>query len=515
MWDFKNTSWQSDDKTQSFKLKRLNDKEYTAKPFAPLGMLIGAMRHKTVSADIPCTASDFPSEFSFCPFCKEPLFSQESKSSSPWLPPYGNNTGLKITSKQLGPNSLFASSGKSVTLPSMNGRFSFCSAFMGAAQRLLIALHRDSGRISIYQPDIGHKWRDIDGKLGGDDLPQWSWSLATDEIESGLAIPTSAGPVWVTVDWASEMMYVDRGVGRSVGGIARLGKLLLAPVMRGNDFFILYRKDDDANWSECKTNFNLSAVASQLSCSDGQQAFLGIPVIDETRMIAYWPCRGGYVKVVDAKPCDLAWDFRQWETDIYPAKALIELGPPYKKIGARTGFWQLCEDHDPTRRDSVVNKIIKIDGDESADAEELEYGQFLSTGRASFGWLYDHWSDIHQINLNAGEHKEIRYPLLQFGEKGLVLVAKVLPWQGKPDMGAFSDILGPSEKSSVWIRFVIEGAGIPEKSLTADGVDDGSQQNGSLFKLSLSQLSDLTVFIYNASLYIYLPVDNKCFKWPL
>lgn len=515
MWDFKNTSWLSDDKAQSFQLKRLYDKEYTAKPFAPLGMLIGAKRHKRVIADIACTAGDFPLEFSYCPFCKEPLSAPESKSSSSWLPPYGNQTGLKITSEELKPNSLFASNGNSVTLPSMNGRFSFCTAYMGATQRLLIALQRDVGRLSIYQPDTGIKWRDIDGKLGGDDLPQWSWSLATDAMESGLAIPTSAGPVWVTVDWASETLHVDRGEGRSVAGIARLGKVLLAPVMRGNHFYILYRKDGDTKWSECKTSFDLSIVAPQLTRKEDQRAFLGIPVIDETRMVAYWACRGGYVKVIDTNPEDLAWEFRLWETDVHPATALIELGPPYKKIGSRTGFWQLCEDYDPTRRDSVVNKIIKIDGDERADTEELEYGQFVSTGRASFGWLYDHWNDIHQINLNAGEHKDIRYPLLQFGEKGQVLVVKVLPWQGQPDMGAFSEVFSPAEKSSVWIRFVVEGAGIPEKALVAEGVDGGAGPAGSLFKLSLSQLSDLAVFIYNASLYIYLPEDNKCFAWSL
>ncbi len=410
------------------------------------------------------------------------------------------------------------SKGQPLAIPSKNGRFSFCSAFLGAKQRLLIALQRNIGKISVYQSNATGKWRDLAGKVGEDGLPEWSWSLATDMAETGLAIPGKDGPAWITVDWAmGNKLQIDRGEGRSVGGVVRLGKFLLAPVLRGDSFFMLCRKEGDAKWSECKTSFDMAVVAPQLRRREDQSAYFGIPVVDETRMVAYWPGRGGYVKVADASTAsEHAWEFRSWETDGHPATALIELGPPYSKTGSRAGFWQLCEDHSPSCRDGVVNKIIKFEGDEHADSEMLEYGQFVSTGGASFTWLYDFWNDVHQFNANAGEQSELRYPLLQFGEKGLVLVAKVRPWQGREDMGLFSEVFfNRLEKALVYVRFVVEGAGTPEKVLYAEGVDGGQEASGSLFRVSLAHLAEISVFIYDARLYIYFPEDNKCFGWPL
>ncbi len=517
MWQFNNTSWEQDDKAQTFRLKLLNGKECTAEPAAPLGILIGAKGHKTAKASSTCSHGVFPSEFSCCPYCGEELSAPKARPSLPWFPPYGSGSGLKILSGELKPASLKESKGQPLAIPSMNGRFSFCSAFLGAKQRLLIALQRDIGKISVYQSDKTGKWRDLDGKAGEDGLPEWSWSLTTDTAETGLAIPGKDGPAWITIDWATGNLQIVRGEGRSVGGVARLGKFLLAPVLRGNSFFMLCRKEGDAKWTECKTSFDVGVILPQLCRKEGQLAYFGVPVIDENRMVAYWPGRGGYVRVAEAGiASEHAWEFRPWETDEHPAVALVELGPPYRKTGARSGFWQLCVDYDPTRRDGVVNKIIKFDGDERADSEVLEYGQFVSTGRASFTWLYDFWKDVHQFNSNAGEQSELRYPLLQFGENGLVLVAKIKPWQGREDMGLFSEVFfNRMEKASVYVRFVIEGAGTPEKALYAEGVDGGQGLTGSLFRASLAQLAELSVFIHDESLYIYFPEDNKCFGWPL
>lgn len=517
MWQFNNTSWEQDDDAQTFRLKHLYGKECEAECPAPLGMLIGAKGHKTPNADLICSQGTFPAEFSRCPYCGGDLSAPEDRASSSWIPPYGSGSGLKILPGVLKLASMGKSKGQPLAIPSMNGRFSFCSAFLGAKQRLLIALQRDIGKISVFQSDATGKWCGLDGKVGEDGLPEWSWSLGTDASETGLAIPCKDGPAWIVVDWAMGKLQIDRGEGRSVGGVARLGKFLLAPVLRGDSFFMLCRKDGDAQWSECKTTFDTAVVATQLRYQEDQLAYFGIPVVDESRMVAYWPCRGGYVKVAEANTAsDHAWEFRHWETDEHPAMALIELGPPYRKTGSRSGFWQLCEDKDSSRRDGVVNKIIKFDGDERADSEVLEYGQFLSTGRASFSWLYDFWNDVHQFNANAGEQSELRYPLLQFGQKGLVLLAKIRPWQGREDMGLFSEVFfNRLEKASVFVRFVVEGAGIPESALYAEGVDGGQGPVGSLFRVSLVHMAELSVFIYDACIYIYFPEDNRCFGWPL
>lgn len=516
LWQFKDVSWMQDDNAQTFKLAHLHGNDCTAKPIAPLAMLIGAKRHKMVYSDLICSQGIYPSEFNYCPYCGGELSVPENRTSFPWIPPYGSGSGLKILPCKLRPDIRWASKGQSFELPSRNGRFSFCSALLGAEKRLLLALQRDIGKLSIYQPDT-QEWRDLDGKTGEDELPEWSWSLATDSAETGLAIPGKNGPAWVTIDWATGKLQIDRGEGRSIGGVVRLGRFLLAPVLRGETFVLLCRQDSDTAWFECKQAFHeLPLFIPQQHLGTDQPAYFGMPVIDETRMAAYWPCRGGYIKIATAATAsEHAWAFRPWETDEYPAKALIELGPPYLKTGARSGLWQLCEDFDPTRRDGLVNKIIKFDGDERIDSETLEYGQFVSTGQASFTWHYDCWNDIHQINSLAGEQKELRYPLLQFGIKGLTLLAKIQPWQGREDTGLFTEIFNDKQVQPVFMRLAIQNANAPEKALHAEGVDGAHDYQGSLFRTTLQQVPELSVFIYDARLYIYFPEDSKCFGWPL
>lgn len=517
LWQFNNASWEQDDSLQTFTLKRLFGEECTENPAAPLNMLLGSKRHNMLTVDSICSSGTFPAEFSFCPYCGESLLAPEDSPSTPWIPPYGNGFGLKIVSEIINPAPMAESKGKSLTIPSMHGRFSFCSAYFRARRRLLIAIQRDVGKISVFQNDKAGRWRDLNGKAGDDGLPPWSWSLAIDVGETGMAIPGRDGPVWITIDWARNELQLDRGFGSSVGGAARLGRYLLAPVLRGTKFFMLCRKDSDQSWAECATSCDPSAVAPHMRSDESSLAYLGVPVIDETRMVAYWPTRGGYVRVAEGNSArEHTWEFRPWETDEHPAMALMELGPPYRKMGSRSGFWQLCQDHDPSRREDMVHKIIKLDGDEHADSDVLEYGQFVSTGRASFAWLYDFWTDVHQYNVNLGEQSELRYPLLQFGDNGLVLVAKVRPWQGREDMGLFSEVFfNRHEKASVFVRFVIEGTGVAERALYAEGVDGSQGLSGSLFRVPLAHLPEISAFIYGDRLYIYFPEDNKCFGWPL
>lgn len=160
--------------------------------------------------------------------------------------------------------------------------------------------------------------------------------------------------MWITVDWTTNKLQIDRASGRSIGGAARLGRFVLAPVLRGENFFLLSRKEGEIAWSECKTSFDPKIVYPQLRRQENQQAYLGIPVVDENRMVVYWPARGGYLKVQEAgSSSEHAWEFHPWETDDSPATALIELGPPYRKIGSRSGYWQLCEDKDPSRREGI------------------------------------------------------------------------------------------------------------------------------------------------------------------
>lgn len=524
MWKFNSTSWDQDEDGCIFTLKSLNGRDCDIEIAAPLEILLGVKTHP-LSGELACADKTFPAEFSHCPNCGEALLDLIKDDSVSWIPPYGAGDGLKILSKAIKPESiesLVARKGEAFSLPPTSGPFSFFSARLGGRGRLLLAIQRDVGLIWVYRPNSNKKWLALKDRIGSNRMPNWAWTLAGDTSESGYAFPSDEGPAWITVNWATNSLVIDRGNGVSVGGSARVGNFVLAPVMRGEAFAVLSRRDNDNKWLECSTFSDSSTVAPQLRRQPKQEAYLGIPVVDEIRGVVYWPCRGGYVKVSGLESSGPgSWEFRPWETDTQPATALIELGSPYHRSSgssSKRGFWQLCEDNDPASRrdDDVVYKIIKFDGDEAADSEIVECGQFVTSGRASFSWLYDYWNDIHQRDTNIPEQAEIRYPILQFGEKGLTLLAKLRPWEGKEDMGLFTEFLfNSSQRASTFVRFVLQGSGTPEAALYAEGIDGADGPPGSLFRILVSQLTEISVFIYDAQLYLYFPEDNKCFRWPL
>ncbi len=514
MWQFNNASWDQDDSSCRFALRALNGLPCKPGPVAPLDLLLGAKKHPSSSQ--PCAQGFFPAEFSFCPSCSSPLLETRVGEAGSWIPPYGAGNGLRVLAGEFKAGAA-AASGEEFVLPAPMGNFAFAATRMGGKKRLLLALERELGQLWVYHPEHEHPWSQLEGRIGACALPNWSWSMACDAAESGCAVPTQDGPAWVSIDWASNQLVVDRGTGTSVGAPVRLKDLVLAPTLKADQFSVLLRRQGDSQWSDCAALSDPSCVAPQLRRRAEQLAVLGIPVVDEIRLVAYWPCRGGYVKVSYPEGAATAsWSFRPWTSTARPATALLEIGVPYRKTGSRPGLWQLCEDFDPTSRDGILNKIIKFDGDEGVDSEVVECGQFLTTGRSSFSWLYDHWSDVHQRNLNIGEQLELRYPLLQFGDKGLVLLAKVRPWEDKEDMGLFTDILSSrSSSATTFVRFVIQGPGTPEKALQAKGVDGVDGTPGSLFCLPVAQLAEVNAFVYNDQLHLHFGADNSCFRWPL
>ena len=517
-WSCSSNDWVQDIEKKRFYILNRETKEINHNQLR-LDFIEGAKRHPP--SKLECSGF-FPPEFTHCPYCGSNLLEPGYNNSELWIPPYGEGNGLKLYSKKLGFKKTGPIDKKAVSfpLPSRDGRFAFCSVKLEAKQRLLIAIQRDTGQLWVFQPDEEKKWEMLTGTTGGDTLPIWSWSLAVDSEESGLCTPTDQGPVWLTVNWSTSAITVDRAGGRSVGGAIRLGKNLFAPVLKDNSFGIVTRKEGDKAWSECPpaSNSNPSEVLHQLCRNNNQDKFLGIPVIDEIKQVAYWPCRGGYVRVSGVDSSDgLVWSFRPWETDEYPATALIELGPPYRTIGSHSGFWQLCEDRSHSERDGIVDKIIKLDGDEYKDSEIVDDGQFLTTGKASFFWGDDYWDDIHRRTQGMSEQKELRFPMLQFGEKGLVLIAKVSPWDGRDEFGVFSEVFfNHNLKTTAFVRFVLEGSGISEKALYTEEVAGGhGEVNGSLFRVMLSHLPEIMAFIYADALYIYFPERNDCYCWPL
>jgi len=251
-WTFKDSSWEQDDSSKVFKIRGIFGQKCEIEPIAPLGLLLGAKSHP--ASGVPCEKGLFPSEFKSCPYCGSNLFDAHGSYADLWLPPYGAGNGLKLFPIKSTINQKVGACNEKASqflLPSRDGRFAFCSTKLGAQKRLLVSVQRDSGQLWIFRPGATKKWEVLIGNAGEDTLPAWSWSLAVDSSESGLCLPTDKGPVWVTINWASSSIKVDRALGRSVGGAIRVGKYLLAPVLRGDSFTIACRKEGDTVWSEC------------------------------------------------------------------------------------------------------------------------------------------------------------------------------------------------------------------------------------------------------------------------
>ena len=296
MWHLNDASWEQDEGGARFSLKTLHGRQCEQEPAAPLEQLLGAKLHP--ASCTPCAGRHFPPEFQFCPACGQPLPATLQDDFAHWIPPYGTANGLKVLANLIDPDVTTKASGDAFHLPPlMNSLMSFASLRLGAKSRLLVALQRDVGQVWIYRADGNPKWLALKGRVGEDILPGWAWSMASDMSEIGCAIPSREGPVWMTVDWAANKLLIDRGVGESIGGAARLEDYVLAPVMRGGKLVVLIRRDTDTNWSDCETQSDPAGIVAQLTRMPGQQAFFGTPVVDEVRQVAYWPCRGGYVRV--------------------------------------------------------------------------------------------------------------------------------------------------------------------------------------------------------------------------
>lgn len=524
LWRFKETAWEQDQLKNRFKIQSIAGKICDSVQAAPLDLLVGAKHHPQNGLD--CAREKYPAEFQYCPFCQARLIAIEENESELWIPPYGDSNGLKIIKGSDGNNRTLSikdvripknHQAKLFPLPGRDGKFAFCSVRLGAKQRMLLALQRDIGRLWVYRNDEENKWGIIDGLFGEDSLPGWSWAIATDRAESGICVPTDKGPAWLIVDWTSNKIQVSQKPAKSIGAPMRIGEYLFAPISKDGRFAVVYRKEGEADWMDCPSMCDSSEVMDQLRRRPDQQAYLGIPFFNKNKNTAYWSCRGGYVSVtVSEYSSGVEWKFRTWETDEHPATALIELGPPYRTTGSEAGFWQLCEDVDHGVREGVVNKIIKIDGDEHIDSQRVRCGEFVTTGRSSFSWGYDYWDDITKLSSSMSEQVELRYPLLQLGDSGIVLLAKVTPWEGRDELGVFTDLFyNRNLNVFTTIRLVLEGSGIPERPLFAEEVDGVVTRNiGSYFRIGLARLPEIRAFIYNHMIYVHFPEYNSCFSWP-
>ncbi len=511
--------WVQNEKSEGpsgFAIHKVNGRQCKSGGLLPLDFLLETKQHP----DTECSyrQSRFPKDFSYCPHCGMSLIEDNAvHDKGNWLPPYGSGDGLKLYRKQVLINT--EQFGQEFKLPHHAGMYAFCTAKLGCRKKILVAIQRNNGVLWFYNTEHD-KWTKLQGTVGKSDaIPSWSWSVSTDTSESGLCIPNDEAPVWVRIDWLTNTVSVIKGEGRSLGGAAVLGDIMLVPVLQSGGSLVLAAfKEGEGSWSYVTALYDDIDIKAYLENESGKEAFTGIPVKVDGESIVYWPCRGGYIQASISVSGGVEWSFSPWETDEYPAIALVELGPPHQEGGSSTALWELCKDYDPKRRDTTVYKVFKLggqaDGYEGEDWESIDQGQMLSTGKACFSTTWDFWKKRGETDLNASEHKDLRIPLLEFEHNGLVLLCNVASWRGRDSLDTFTDFF-KKKNTKTHIRFVLDGSGKAECSLKAEGVSGRNEMNDSLFLYDVSKVPEISVFIYESSLHIYLPEIRKSYRWNL
>ncbi len=233
-----------------------------------------------------------------------------------------------------------------------------------------------------------------------------------------------------------------------------------------------------------------------------------MPVVDEVRRRVYWVGRAGYLSVVlGASGSEPKWTWQPWENDEFPAQALAELGPPFRATGQKSGFWQLCADksHDKSNYGDEQKICLKLGGDSVQDKLDVD-GEFMTTGRSSFSWNHDFWSD--PWDATGDEQSAMRIPLLQQTGGGQFALLAKAEWIKRYDFGLLSETINgiPGEKFKV--RLALESAGQPEKIFTLE-------MNGVDQTLFLRSAAGIAVFVYKNHLHLFFQEIGKCYRWSL
>lgn len=499
-----------------FTIHKVNGHQRQPNELLPLDFLFETKRHP--DAECIYSKSLFPKDFKYCPDCgKSLLESIAVQDEDSWLPPYGTGDGLKLYRKQARLNT--EQVGEEFELPHYAGLYAFCSAKLGCRKRVLVAIQRNNGALWVFNTER-EKWSQLEGDVGkSDSIPFWSWSVSVDTNESGLCIPSDDAPVWARIDWMTNTISVVKGEGRSCGGAAVLGDYVMVPVLQsGGSLVLAILKEGGLTWSYAKSLSDDINAEKYLGNDFGKESFTGVPVKVDGMSMVYWPCRGGYMQASISTSGAVEWLFCPWETDEYPAIALVELGPPHQEGGSCTALWQLCRDYDPIRRDATVYKVFKLggqtDGYEGIDWESIDQGQILSTGKSCFSTTLDFWKKRGGKDLNAFEQDDLRMPLLESEHTGLVLLCKVASWRGRDPLETFTDIF-KKKHTKTNISFVLSGSGIAERFLKAEQVRGRNDNDASVFHYEVSRVPEISAFIYDDSLHIYLPEIRKCYRWSL
>ncbi len=527
MWAFGDTTvW--DGLEDGFKLRGFGGMPMASVPVSlPLQRLFALRTHPPVAG---CTLDKpgalFPAEFGYCPECGTALLEPTEAAPEPWIPPYGPGDGSKLIKHRLGQQSdLQAGSGEQVALPFQSAQLRFLVAKMGGKQRQLLALDPESRRIAVFNPQAKGQWHEIRSDLQATHLPDWAWTVALDHTENCLAVVDRSGLLWLKPDWnSSKLQTLHRIEGRALAGPGTLSEAS-GKAVDASDVICVPMRKSSATGASIDVLCWWCGTAAPGSPSQGwaeaplpdvpHDEEFGQPMRTGKRSMC-WPGRKGVLRVElsHSKEPLASWDAWKKEAGDESVTGLPELGPAWQD--GRRRLLQQCKHEKKTVKGTDTSiRLHSIDAMAMQDCINMPYGEVLSSGKAAFSQLHNHWLQPDEYRDTDMEANDIRIPILQFsqqeGRPGLVLTAHI---KTKPrDTRAFSAIMAGASKTS-------SRAGNASFQLEISDANTGPQwlavQGTDTWETNASALTATEAVIYDNHLWVFIPDEKmQILRWPI
>jgi len=218
------------------------------------------------------------------------------------------------------------------------------------------------------------------------------------------------------------------------------------------------------------------------------------------------------VELTQSKKLQASWVAWKKEAGDESVTGLPELGPAWKDDSKR--LWHQCKHEQKTVKGTDTSiRLHSIDAMAMQDCIDMPYGEVLSSGKAAFSRLHNHWLQPEEYRDTDMEADDIRIPILQFsqqdGRPGLVLTAHVIT--SPTDARAFSAIMASANKGS-------SRAGNDSCKLEISDANTGAQwlavQGTNQWETNLSAFTATEAVIYDSQLWVFIPgTKQQILRW--
>jgi len=220
------------------------------------------------------------------------------------------------------------------------------------------------------------------------------------------------------------------------------------------------------------------------------------------------------VELTQSKEPKAYWAAWKKEAGDELVTGLPELGPAWQD--ERRRLWQQCKHEQKTVKGTDTSiRLHSLDTMATQASINMPYGEVLSSGKASYSRLHNHWRRPDEYRDTDKESDDIRIPVLHFsredGSPGFVLTAHVKIHS--QDAGAYSAITasasqGGSRAVNATLRFEVSDANTAPYWLSEQGTEE--------WETNASALAGTEAVIYDNLLWVFIPgAKQQILRWPL